>query len=384
MSTVTVRWLDRLADVDATVWDGLHDGTHPFISHAFLHGLEHEGCLHRAHGWQPHHPTLWRDGELIAAAPGYIKTNSHGEFVFDHAWAHAYEAHGHRYFPKLLIAVPYSPVPGPRLLARDAASRAALVWAIEEEMRRGKFSSAHVNFHAAAEDGVFDDARWLSRLDVQYHWQNDSEHGHWRDYDDFLAAMDHKHRKNLKQERAKVQRAGVTFRIVHGADASEDDLDAMHGFYLRTFADYGNFPALTRSFFGHVARAMPENLVLFLAQREGRSIAGACCLRGGETLYGRYWGADESLPGLHFETCYHQGIDYCLHHGLTRFSPGAQGEHKIARGFLPTLTRSRHLIADAAFSDALESWCAAEREATLRYCDTALQHGPFRRAQANT
>jgi len=378
MAAIVARWLDRLDAVDASAWDSLHDGSNPFVAHAFLAGLEREGCLQPRHGWTPHHPTLWRDGELIAAAPGYIKTNSHGEFVFDFAWARAYDAHGHDYYPKLLIAVPYSPVPGPRLLAHDAEARAALLAEIETEMRRGRFSSAHVNFHLADEGAAFEEAQWLSRLDVQYHWENDPRTRGWKTFDDFLAAMDHKHRKNLKQERAKVQRAGVSFRVVHGDEAREDDLDAMHHFYQRTFADYGNFPALTRGFFGHLAKAMPRNLVLFLAQREGRSIAGAFCLRGADALYGRYWGADELLPGLHFETCYHQGIDYCLREGLSRFEPGAQGEHKIARGFLPTLTRSHHRIADPAFSAAIAPWCAEERAATLRYRDSAMRHSPFR------
>ncbi len=379
MSAITIRWLDRLDAIDASAWDALHDGSNPFLAHAFLAGLEQHGCILTHQGWTPHHASVWRDGELIAAAPGYIKFNSHGEFVFDHAWARAYQAHGHDYFPKLLFAIPYSPVQGARLLARDAAARTALLSAIEEEMQRGQFSSAHVNFHPAEEDESFDETRWLQRLDVQYHWHNDPALQGWKSFEDYVAAMDQKHRKNLKQERAKVQRAGVSFRIVHGFDASEGDLDAMHRFYRRTFADYGNYPALTRGFFGHLAKTMPENVVMFVAQREGRDIAGAFCLRGASTLYGRYWGADELLPGLHFEACYYQGIDYCLRNALTHFEPGAQGEHKIARGFLPVLTRSHHRIADPAFSNAIASWCEAESEASLRYRDSAMKHSPFRR-----
>ena len=236
--------------------------------------------------------------------------------------------------------------------------------------------SAHVNFHTAAEDALFD-AGWLPRLDVQYHWRNDAG---WRDFAEFLAAMDHKHRKNIRQERAKVARAGVALRVVHGDEASDAELEAMHGFYLRTFADYGNRPTLTLPFLHDLARAMPRALVLFRASRDGRDIAGALCLRGGDTLHGRYWGSsvDEPVPGLHFETCYYQGIDYCLREGLRVFEPGAQGEHKLARGFLPTLVRSRHWIADPLFGEAIARWCAEERAAVRRHAAVLSTHSPFK------
>ncbi|MBL8258097.1 MAG: N-acetyltransferase [Pseudoxanthomonas mexicana] len=370
-----IEVLPRLSAIPATAWDALHDGRTPFVSHAFLHGLEHHGCLREEWGWRPHHITI-RDGDqLIAAAPGYLKDNSHGEFVFDHAWAHAYAQHGLDYYPKWLGAVPYSPVSGPRLLARDDAARDALLAAIQEEAGRLDLSSAHINFPLSEEDAAFPRA-WLPRIDVQYHWRNP---GHWRDVDGFLADFDHKHRKNIRQERAKVQRAGVSFRIVHGDEASEADLQAMFGFYLQTFHDYGNSPALTLAFLRHLALAMPRNLVMFLADHEGRTVAGALCLRGGDTLYGRYWGATSSIPGLHFETCYYQGIDYCLREGLSVFEPGAQGEHKIARGFLPTFVHSRHWIAHADFSAALARWCEEEAAAVRRYARTLEAHTPFKR-----
>jgi predicted N-acyltransferase len=369
-----IRFLSSLVDVPAHDWDALHDGRNPFISHAFLHGLEAHGCLREDWGWVPHHGTLWEGDRLVAAAPGYLKDNSHGEFVFDHAWARAYAQHGLDYYPKWLGAVPYSPVTGPRLLAPDKAHRAALLEVIQEEAARLNLSSAHINFPMPNEDVAFPDT-WLPRIDLQYHWRNP---GHWLDFDSFLADFDHKHRKNIRQERAKVQRSGVTFRIVHGDEASEADLQAMFGFYLRTFNDYGNSPALTLTFLQHLATAMPRKLVMFLADHEGRTVAGALCLRGGSTLYGRYWGAQSALPGLHFETCYYQGIDYCLREGLTAFEPGAQGEHKIARGFLPTMVHSRHWIAQADFSDALARWCAEEATAVRRYARTLQAHSPFK------
>ncbi|WBX93191.1 GNAT family N-acetyltransferase [Pseudoxanthomonas mexicana] len=368
------RFLPSLADVSARDWDALHDGRNPFVTHAFLHGLESQGCLRRDWGWTPHHLTLWEGDTLVAAAPGYLKDNSHGEFVFDHAWAHAYARYGLDYYPKWLCAVPYSPVTGPRLLAQDAAHRKALLTAVRDEVLRLGLSSAHVNFHAEDEDDVFA-SDWLPRIDVQYHWRNP---GHWRDFDGFLADFDHKHRKNIRQERAKVQRAGVVIRTVHGDEATAADLEAMFGFYLRTFQDYGNSPALTLPFLQHLAQTMPRQLVMFLADHDGRTVAGALCLRGRDTLYGRYWGAEASLPGLHFETCYYQGIAYCLREGLARFEPGAQGEHKIARGFLPAWVRSRHWIADPEFAGALAHWCDEEGQAVRRYARTLQSHSPFK------
>jgi len=369
-----IHILDRLVNVPATAWDTLHDGHNPFVAHAFLEGLERHDCIRAQWGWTPRHLTLWEGDRLVAAAPGYLKDNSHGEFVFDHAWAHAYARYGQDYFPKFLCAVPYSPVTGPRLLARDDATRGALLDAMTLLARDSGLSSAHVNFHLPGEDAVFG-PEWLSRTDLQYHWHNDRG---WRDFDDFLAAMDHKHRKNIRQERARVVRAGVTFRVVHGDEAGDADLCAIHALYLQTFAEYGNHPALTLDFIRHLAAEMPRSLVLFLADHDGETIAGALCLRGGDTLYGRYWGAFREVPGLHFETCYYQGIEYCLRQGLTTFEPGAQGVHKIARGFLPARVRSRHWIADPAFAQALRVWCGEESADIDRHAAALASHSPFR------
>ncbi len=368
-----IRWLDTLQAVPAGRWDALHDGRNPFVRHAFLAGLEQHGCLRPEWGWQPRHLTLWRDGELVGAAPGYLKDNSHGEFVFDHAWANAYARHGRDYFPKWLGAVPYSPVTGPRLLAGNDEDRRRLLQAIVAHVQDAGLSSAHINFHSAAEDEAFD-VQWLPRTDVQFQWRRQPG---WQDFDDFLAAMDHKHRKNIRQERARVARGGIGFRVVHGDDATADDLRAMHGFYLQTFAEYGNAPALTLAFLRHLAAAMPRQLVLFLALQDDEPVAGALCLRGSDTLFGRYWGG-AALPGLHFETCYYQGIDYCLREGLQRFEPGAQGEHKLARGFLPTEVRSRHWIGDPAFRQALAEWCGRERLDVARYARQLAAHSPFK------
>ena len=371
---LAARLLDSIGDIPAAAWDALHDGRNPFVRHAFLDGLERHGCLRADWGWTPRHLGLWEGDRLVAAAPGYLKTNSHGEFVFDHAWAHAYARQGLDYYPKWLFAVPYSPVPGPRLLARDDPARRALLAAIARQADADRLASAHVNFHGEEEDALFGED-WLARIDVQYHWRNRDG---WQDFDGFLAAMDHRHRKNIRQERAKVQRSGVVFRRLHGDEATPADLDAIHRFYLQTFRDYGNAPALTRDFIGHIAREMSRNMLIILAFHEGKQIAGALCLRGADTLYGRYWGADAILPGLHFETCYYQGIEYCLEHGLARFEPGAQGEHKLARGFLPSFVRSRHRVADPRFREALRGWCVDEAQAVRRHAGVLAAHTPFR------
>lgn len=371
--SLQLRAISALDAIDKAAWDALHDGGNPFISHAFLSGLEQHGCLRPDWGWQPEHLTLWRDGALVAAAPGYRKYNSHGEFVFDHAWANAYARNGLDYFPKWLGAVPYSPVTGPRLLARNDQDRRALRDAIVAHVQAEQLSSAHINFHLPGETACFD-GQWLLRTDVQFQWQREPD---WQAFDDFLAAMDHKRRKNIRQERAKVARAGITFVTRHGNEASADELRAMHGFYLQTFAEYGNAPALTLPFLRHLATQLPRQLVLFLALQDGEPVAGALCLRGGDTLYGRYWGG-AALPGLHFETCYYQGIEYCLREGLQRFEPGAQGEHKLARGFLPTQVRSHHWIAHPQFRQALRDWCAREREDAARYAQALQHHSPFK------
>ena len=254
----TLRVATRLDDIPAEAWDALHDGSNPFLAHAFLAGLERHGCIRAAYGWTPHHLGIWDGARLTAAVPGYLKDNSHGEFVFDHAWAHAYAQHGLDYFPKWLCAVPYSPVPGPRLLARDPSHRRLLLDAMVRLAVLEGASSAHVNFHRDDEATAFTED-WLARIDVQYHWRNEAG---WRDFDDYLAAFDHKHRKNIRQERAKVARAGITFRVVNGADASDADLAIAHRFDLQTFAEYGYHPALTLPFLRHLRDTMPGSLVL--------------------------------------------------------------------------------------------------------------------------
>jgi predicted N-acyltransferase len=375
----TLQLLSSLAEIPEHDWNALHDGRNPFLSHAFLSGLEQYGCLKPRWGWRPLHAALYDGSRLVAAAPGYLKANSHGEFVFDHAWANAYAHHGLDYYPKWLIGVPYTPVTGPRLLACDDATRRLLVAALQKEPSRRGLSSVHINFLPETETTAIPD-RWLARSDVQFHWRNDSG---WRTFEDFLGALESKKRKNIRQERGQVRRAGIVIRIVDGCGASDEDLRAMHEFYCMTFSEKGNHPALTLEFFRQLARSMPKQLILVMAEKQGRTIAGALFLRGDDTLYGRYWGAEENFPGLHFECCYYQGIEICLRENIHVFEPGAQGEHKIARGFLPVLTHSRHFIDDERFSEALRPWCAEEKASVLRYRDLVMQHSPYREPVAD-
>ena len=363
-----------ISDIPPASWNALFKSEHPFLSHVFLSGLEKHQCLRERWGWESSPVTLCDDDKLIAVAPAYIKTNSHGEFVFDHAWAHAYARTGRDYYPKLIVATPYTPVTGPRLLATDDAARQKLIDQLEQKALEESLSSVHINFLPESEALQLPD-HWLKRCDVQFHWQNNTG---WQSFDDFLAALNRKKRKNIQQERNQVLNAGVGLRCISGHEASDDDISAMYGFYCSTQLEKGNHPALTLEFFRHLNREMPESVVIFLAEKNGQPIAGAYCLRSDTTLYGRYWGALENVPGLHFETCYYQGIEYCLREGLTRFEPGAQGEHKIARGFMPVLTHSRHFMTEKAFADALKPWCAEEQQHILLYRDQILEHSPYR------
>lgn len=369
---------NTLDATDAAAWDRLCGDDNPFVSHAFLAGLERHGCIRAEAGWQPHHLLVHEAGELVAAAPLYLKTNSHGEFVYDWSWAQAWAAHGLDYYPKLLCAVPYSPVCGPRLLvgsgARAATLRALLVELIRDEARRLRLSSAHLNFANDADAAACTGHAWLARTGWQFHWRNDAG---WQRFDDYLGALSHHKRNNIRRERAQVAAAGVRCEIRHGDELDDADWCALHEFYLATFDAKGNHPALTEEFLRHLGRSLPRQVVAVLCRRNGHAIAGALLLRSSTTLYGRYWGAREHVPGLHFEACYYQGIDYCLREGLASFEPGAGGEHKVARGFLPVATHSFHWIADPALREAVAR--ALQRETPLldQYHAQLLAHSPY-------
>lgn len=368
-----VRWLDRIAAVPAADWDALHGGDHPFVAHAFLDALEQSGSVRADLGWRAEHLTLWRDGTLVAAAPAYRKANSHGEFVFDFAFADAYERSIGDYYPKRLVAAPYSPVPGPRLLAQTDADRRALVTTLADDTRARGWSSVHVNFLPEAECSAFDDT-WSPRFDWQFHWTNRG----YRDFDDFLDALNAKKRKNMRQERARLARDGWRFERRAGHELRDGDIDFIHECYVRTFADKGNTPALTRDFFARICRDLPTKTLAVIASRDDEPLACAFLLTSSTTLYGRYWGCLEDAPGLHFETCYHQGIEHAITQGLQSFEPGAQGEHKIARGFLPVRTHSRHWFAHPGFRLAIADYLKRETQHLERYRDAVMRHSPYR------
>ncbi len=376
------RFHATLREIDAVAWNALLPDDNPFVDHAFLAGLERHGCIDARSGWQPHHLGLYDGDHLAAAAPLYLKGNSHGEFVFDWSWASAYAQHGLEYYPKLLCAVPYSPVTGPRLLVGHGADanalRHALIAMIRAEAERLHLSSAHLNFAIDADVAAFAGNDWLARFDWQFHWRNlPPGHGGWHDFDNFLDSLNHKKRKNIRHERGRVVHAGVRCEIRHGDELGDADWRALHDFYLATFDDKGNYPALTLAFFRHLGNAMPRRVVAVLCRRGDELIAGALLLRSSTTLYGRYWGCSEQVEGLHFEACYYQGIEYCLREGLTTFEPGAQGEHKIARGFLPVRTHSLHWIADTRFRAAIAEALKHEVQMLDGYRDKVLTHSPY-------
>jgi len=371
-----IRFLDSLAGIPAADWDALVPDGNPFVSHAFLHGMEAKGCLREDYGWRPYHLALFESGRLLGAAPTYLKGNSHGEFVFDWSWAAAWERAGGDYYPKLLVASPYSPVPGPRLLVRDGVeaevTRNRLTAALVDEADRLGLSSVHANFLPDADLDAFDD-RWLARSDYQFHWHNRG----YADFDAFLAALTAKKRKNIRHERAHAHASGLTLEMRGGDTLSDAEWRQIHALYELTFDMKGNHAALTARFFQYLGRTLGPGVQVALARDGDDIVAMALFLHSGDALYGRYWGASVEVSGLHFELCYYRGIDYAIREGLTRFEPGAQGEHKLARGFLPTLTHSRHYIAHEGFrravADALRQE-AAHREA---YRQELMTHSPY-------
>ncbi len=376
-----LRVQTRLEDIPAEVWDALRPNRNPFLSHAFLAGLERHGCVRPELGWQPWHLTWYRDEHLVAALPTYLKGNSHGEFVFDWRWAQAWEAAGQQYYPKLLCAVPYTPVTGPRLLtgSQDQPVLArALIDSLLAEVRRNGLSGAHVNFvDAEGLSHLSGEPRWLPRCDIQFHWHNRG----YDDFEGFLAALSHKKRKNIRQERERLHAAGWRFERLSGSDLDERGWTFVHTLYVRTFAEKGNYPALSEAFFHHLGRDLGAQTLVCLARTpDGRPSAMGLYLHDDERLYGRYWGCLQEVPGLHFECCYYQGIEFAIERGLPVFEAGAQGEHKLARGFLPVLTRSFHHLRDSTLHDRVRAALTQERSAVVAFRGQLLARSPYVRA----
>src|SRR6185503_12060558 len=376
MASERLRVVESLAGVPAAAWNRLAGGD-LFASHEFLSALIDTGCASGRTGWQPQIVLLERDKALAGAVPLYLKSHSYGEYVFDWAWADAYERHGLAYYPKLLAAVPFTPATGPRLLCRDAATRVSLAKALVAIARDSPVSSLHVLFPTEEEAADLREAGMLERRGVQFHWRNPG----YASFDAFLAALSHDKRKKIRQERRRVFDAGVTFRRATGREATGADWDFFTRCYRRTYALHRSTPYLNRAFFGMIAERMPENVLLVLAQREGRPVAAALDLFSPTTLYGRYWGALEYVPGLHFEACYYQAMEFCIERGIALFEGGAQGEHKHARGFLPEATRSLHWLAHPSFYRAVDEYLARERSGIGAYIDELAERTPFRRIE---
>lgn len=374
---LTLRAHESIDDIDAATWDALCVDDNPFVSHAFLGGLERTGCIREAFGWRAQHLTLHDGDALIGAMPLYAKANSHGEYVFDWAWADAWERAGGDYYPKFLCAVPYSPITGPRLLVGGGPNagerRATLAAALRELTDHTGLSSAHVDFLREEDAAAFGDA-WLARSDWQFQWRNP---GDWRDFQDYLGALTHKRRKAIRHERQQVADAGFECEFRDSGSLSGSEWRTLHHLYTHTFDEKGNTPTLTLEFFRYLGNAFPVHSHVAFARRAGEIVAGALFLSSHTTLYGRYWGSFESAPGLHFELCYYQGIAHCLCHGLQRFEPGAQGMHKLARGFLPTRTHSRHYIADARFRAVIRASLAREAALSEARGRELQAHSPF-------
>ena len=391
LENVSLNYVTRVQDdwsaIPPKAWDGLlakQEAPTPFMRHAYLSAMQASQSASPETGWTLQAISLWRDtpdGQVLAAAcPLYLKTHSRGEYVFDHAWADAYERHGLPYYPKALVASPFTPVPGSRLLAESDGARQALLARLLELCQTNDIPSLHILFGSPQDLQACAQAGLLQRDQVQFHWQNTG----WRDFDDFLASLTQEKRKKIRQERRKVDAAGITFRAVRGPDMSAEDWAVLLRCYQQTYWEHGNAPYLTPAFFAAMRTDMAQNWLLFVAERAGQPIAisliGLQLNSEGQpdVAYGRYWGALERVDCLHFEACYYQPIEWCIAHGVKRFEGGAQGEHKMARALLPTPTHSAHWLAHPAFSEAVARFLEREQAGVENYLDALNQHSPLK------
>jgi len=427
-----IRVLNSPQAIDAVQWNELlalqepAGELNPFMRHEYLAAMQASGSAVPNTGWTPHFIALYNGTELVGVCALYLKSHSYGEYVFDWAWANAYQQHGLAYYPKALVASPFTPAPGPRLLAKDAATRVQLVKALMAWCDSEKLSSLHVLFGSDADIAACAEAGLMLRHTVQFHWKNVAPtlvaartalppegavlarggpslqtaaptpvaartalpptQTQFKDFEDFLGSLNQEKRKKIRQERRKVSEAGVVFRAIRGADMSSADWDFFYRCYERTYLEHGNAPYLSRNFFDLMATQMPENWLMFVAEREGRPMA--CSLialstgaqYGQKTAYGRYWGALERVDCLHFEACYYQPLQWCIAHGFDSFEGGAQGEHKMARALLPVKTTSAHWLAHPSFADAIERFLAREEEGIAGYMQALERRNPFKPA----
>lgn len=371
-----INIVESLSGIPPAQWDALA-GNNPFLSHAFLRALQESGCATPRTGWKAQFLALRRDGVLVGAMPLYLKSHSWGEFVFDWAWADAHERQGIPYYPKLLCAVPFTPVTGPRLLAASGEVRALLLRAALQLARESGVSSLHCLFPDESQALEMQQEGMLLRRGVQFHWQNPG----YADFNAYLSGMSHDKRKRIKQERRKVRDAGIAFEHLEGARITAAQWEFFMACYAHTHRQYNSPLALNLDFFQRVGAAMPENILLVMAFRDGKPIASALNFFNHDALYGRSWGALEYHPGLHFETCYYQAIEFCIARNIATFEGGAQGEHKVARGFLPVTTWSAHWLAHAGLSRAVEQFLEREAGNMGEYVDELNESSPFKQPE---
>jgi len=377
-----IRVCDDPAAIDAEAWNALLDAqpsANPFMRHEYLLALHRSGSATPQTGWAPRYLAVHDGDALVAACPAYLKTHSYGEYVFDWAWAEAYERHGLRYYPKLLDAVPFTPVPGARLLARDAAGRRMLLAALQQFAREAQLSSVHLLFIDDADVEAVRSAGWMLRSTVQFHWTN-REGSPYADFADFLAGLQREKRKKIQQERRRVSEAGLRFEARRGREIQTEDWDFFYRCYTLTYRAHHSTPYLTRDFFARMAQSMPQHWLLFTAWRGHERIAASLIAIDPErrTAFGRYWGAVENVSCLHFEACYYQPLAWCIEHGFERFEGGAQGEHKMARGLLPVQTWSAHWLAHPQFAQAVADFLLREGEGVAGYLDELNERRPFK------
>lgn len=375
----------EINQIPADSWNALIKDNNPFLHHAFLSALETHACVGEEFGWVPCHIAIYdNQNALIGAMPLYQKTNSYGEFVFDHAWADAYQRNNLAYFPKLVSSIPYTPANGGRMLSRPGSTSdeknevySLLLQTIQQFAEEHHFSSFHCLFPLEHEQKWMEQQGLLTRHDCQFHWHNRG----YQQFDDFLSRLTAKKRKNIRQERRRVVQQGITLRRLNGHSATTQDWQKFAHFYKRTFLEKGGYPTMNQGFFAEVAKKLPDQTLLIMADRinekgDSDCIAGSLMYASDTTLYGRHWGCDEEIDKLHFEACYYQGIEYCIENQLQTFEPGAQGEHKIARGFIPTLTKSSHWLNNSPFQASIEKFVEHEQAGVAHYMNAL--HSPYK------
>jgi len=376
---MNISIIDAIKQVTRDEWNVLAGKDSPFVRYEFLAALETHHCVGERYGWIPQHITLRdKNDKLIGAVPLYLKDNSYGEFVFDWGWADAYHRNGIPYYPKLVVATPYTPATGPRLLIdsnQDFKTISdTLINASLQHARQLEVSSLHWLFTNKSDNQQLLEHDFMRRIGCQFHWTNQD----YQSFEQYLQTLSRNKRKNILRERRHVTEAGVQLEVLDGHQATEQHWQTFHRYYESTFMKLGGYATLSRGFFEEVGKTMPDNIMLVMASHENQYVAAALSFRGSNTLYGRHWGCERDINSLHFEACYYQGIEYCIKHGLKYFEPGAQGEHKIARGFLPTTTYSAHWIADPMFKDAIQEFLQRETKGIQHYIQQLQTHSPFK------